>query len=391
MYLDQELAQKFVDSIIANLGYNVNIMNSDGIIIASGDKERIGTFHKVATEVIRTGQRLDIGRQDGKSLAGVKEGINMPFYYNKALAGVIGITGDPNEMENAAQMVKMVVELMLEQEYLKEQMHSHQSQKTFFINRLLSLKPNEDLLPLQQWGYKLGYDLNLPRIAILFTMKPLFSNHRKHAGVTKESIRDTLLKTIKDSPFHQKQDISGFIDTDQILVFKTVRDTSADTTKRELDTYMKSIYDNVKSIYGQALLAGIGSCHPGLHRLKDSFMEAQGMLKFADCMNVKEGALFVGEHFFEYLYSKIPEDYLEHFFKGYAEKVGDRKELVDTIRSLVKNNMNVVQTASELFLHRNTVMFRLGKIKDLLGIDPINNDEHRILLRLLLLYLRYPR
>ena len=48
MVLDVELAEKIIDKLADCTDYNVNIMNDKGIIVASKDKSRVGTFHEVA-------------------------------------------------------------------------------------------------------------------------------------------------------------------------------------------------------------------------------------------------------------------------------------------------------------------------------------------------------
>lgn len=42
------------------------------------------------------------------------------------------------------------------------------------------------------------------------------------------------------------------------------------------------------------------------------------------------------------------------------------------ILSLAKNNMNVTDTAYELHRHRNGILYRIGKIKRITGLDPMN-------------------
>ena len=48
--------------------------------------------------------------------------------------------------------------------------------------------------------------------------------------------------------------------------------------------------------------------------------------------------------------------------------------------------MNILCTAQDLFIHRNTVLFRLNKIKELFNIDPLYQDSDRMLLRLIYFY-----
>jgi carbohydrate diacid regulator len=45
---------------------------------------------------------------------------------------------------------------------------------------------------------------------------------------------------------------------------------------------------------------------------------------------------------------------------------------VEVIRGLADNNMNITQTATALYMHRNTVSYRIERIRKKTGIDPMN-------------------
>ena len=49
---DVEIARKFIERLTTYTSYNVNIMNERGIIIASRNPERVGTFHEIAYDII---------------------------------------------------------------------------------------------------------------------------------------------------------------------------------------------------------------------------------------------------------------------------------------------------------------------------------------------------
>ncbi len=51
-------------------------------------------------------------------------------------------------------------------------------------------------------------------------------------------------------------------------------------------------------------------------------------------------------------------------------KVFEDGELMKTLSALFENNLNVSQTARSLFMHRNTLIYRLGKIRAVTGVDP---------------------
>jgi len=99
-------------------------MDSQGIIIGSGQKHRLNTFHQGAQDVIRNIQTVEIYPNDLDQYSGAYPGLNMPIILHDQVIGVVGVTGHPDEVRDIARMVKMVTELILEQEVLLEEARS---------------------------------------------------------------------------------------------------------------------------------------------------------------------------------------------------------------------------------------------------------------------------
>ena len=94
-------------------------MDEDGIIIASRMKERVGTFHEVAYQLMKGDEDSRVVTKEDSD-KGVKCGVNMVVHVNKRKEGVVlGLSGDPREIMPVAKIVKMTVELMLEYESYK--------------------------------------------------------------------------------------------------------------------------------------------------------------------------------------------------------------------------------------------------------------------------------
>ncbi|WP_113671552.1 CdaR family transcriptional regulator [Vallitalea guaymasensis] len=388
MLLNHELAQKLVDNIMKNLGYNINIMNESGVIIASGNKERIGTFHKIAEEVINKKLRIDIYENDENKYEGVKQGINMPFYYNNEVAGVIGITGAPKEIENAAEIVRMSTELMLEQQALKERVYFHQSQKTFFINKLLTMNTDEEWSSTVHWGSKLGYDLNTPRVVCLIQIQNLDSIVKKNPLLNKEKVKEYVLNNIKGTKKHNKQDISSYVTINKIIIFKTLNKTDSENVKKELRDYI----DNIKSSFGNIeveLLFGVGTYHPSMYGYNKSYEEAKAMINYGNLMNKRNETMFARDHVFELLFASINKEKMDYFLGPFVKKVNNNDEMLLTMQALIKNNMNLIKASQDLFVHRNTIVFRLNKLKEMFNINPLHNESDRLLLHLIYLYAKY--
>ncbi len=67
-------------------------------------------------------------------------------------------------------------------------------------------------------------------------------------------------------------------------------------------------------------------------------------------------------------------------------KIFEDKELMSTLSSLFENDLNVSKTARALFMHRNTLNYRLNKVRTITGLDPCSFDDAVELLILVALY-----
>ncbi len=81
---------------------------------------------------------------------------------------------------------------------------------------------------------------------------------------------------------------------------------------------------------------------------------------------------------------KLPEDLCEMFLKevlGESMEIDLDEEAMNTIRRLFENNLNISETARQLYIHRNTLVYRLERIEKKLGLD-IRSFEDAMLFRI---------
>lgn len=370
MILQQELLQKMADRIIDDIGYNINIIDKDGIIVASGSKERIGDFHAIGHEAAKSEQRIDINSETVHLYTGVKEGINQPFYYRGQLAGVIGITGQSDEINDFVKVVKTMIEVMVEQERLKERMFLRQNSKAQFINLLLNIRSNEDIVTLNQWARQLDYNFNTSRAAIIVTIKDQIP-----LDLT------ALLKWIKKIKTHQKKDFSSILSNDKILILKYVDPGQSDD---DLRAYADDLIQNLGDYGLSNIKIGIGSIYNTIDTLSSSYDEAAFCIDLIQ--ETDQTISFIDDHLYHYFLKQLPEDFYLHYIQAYYKKIAHSDELMDTLVALTKNHMNLVETSKAMFIHRNTVVFRLNKLKELTGLDPIHIRKDRNIFELMAYY-----
>ena len=111
--LSGEIAQRVVDLIAPTISHNINVMDEHGTIIACLDPARIGTLHRGAQRVIAE-KRGVLVTSHGRGSAD-RPGANEPLVVDGELCGVVGVTGDPREVAPLARVVALTVQLLVAQ------------------------------------------------------------------------------------------------------------------------------------------------------------------------------------------------------------------------------------------------------------------------------------
>ena len=148
-HLDRRFAQTLVDSIAAELNKNVIIMDGQGVIIASFDRERIGQVHEAAARMLSGGclQEVAVSQEDVRQLDGVREGFSVPILYAGSCVGVIGVTGNAGESAPyarlAARFVGSAIEANSRQEQLTRIFQGRRSLQSALLSKLITIQEEE--------------------------------------------------------------------------------------------------------------------------------------------------------------------------------------------------------------------------------------------------------
>jgi len=220
MRITHKLAQNIVDKTMSILGKNINIMNENGVIIGSGDKSRLNQFHEGAAQVIKEGKKLEIYSKDINHLVGAKPGINLPIEYNNKIIGVVGITGEPNEVIPFGEVIKMTVEMMLQQEFLLKELQLEQQVQENFVHDLISGRIGNDSDLFITRGQIVGYDILIPRVVLVMdiyqfgkTAQKSFQTFRglKEGEIYLQRLKNEVVKTIQGIFVNSPQEIVSYL------------------------------------------------------------------------------------------------------------------------------------------------------------------------------------
>lgn len=133
----EEMAQDLVQATSRLISNRIiNIMDTNGVIIASTEKERIGTVHEGACEAIRTRQAVAIKKSDVSRYAGAKEGYNMPVFSGDRIIAVVGIFGDPSEVYDIANLLAVYTAQYIQQNSYAVQQQIFDELRTKYLQML---------------------------------------------------------------------------------------------------------------------------------------------------------------------------------------------------------------------------------------------------------------
>lgn len=369
--LDSLLAQKLAKKIMKQLGYNINIMNDKGIIIASGDTSRIGCFHEVAYKIINDKLNVGVAKEVGDGI-GIRAGVNMPIVYENQIIGVVGISGNPDEIMKFAQLVKLSVEIMLEHEFYKEQVLRKQTNKNALLNALLNEDP-VNTSRIEKLANELHYQEKYYRIPIIIRLPATYNSKY-------------ILSQIRSVPSHLKQDMTFEISSDRILVFKSIYPDPVKNFKGKILQYISEINDTlINSKENAKCLYYIGTLQKEYLMYRQAYQHA---IWLENNITDAEEIHFFIDYATEYLKNSIPHEVYEGIFSTYRELLesAEKYNLLETVEAFYKNQQSISNTAKSLYLHRNTVLFRLKKLKHLMGIDLLDNGYDSHLMTYLLYY-----
>lgn len=112
--LNPALAQRLVDQVAASVAHNVNLMDDEGVIIASLDRSRVGRTHWAAARA--AAERVVVRVHPGDADDEVRAGVNAPLIIDGVVLGVVGVTGEPDEVDEVATLVRLALRLILDAE-----------------------------------------------------------------------------------------------------------------------------------------------------------------------------------------------------------------------------------------------------------------------------------
>ena len=170
-----------------------------------------------------------------------------------------------------------------------------------------------------------------------------------------------------------------------------VKDIKQGTDIKDIEKIATNIADTLSTEFYAKVAIGISTIVDNIKDLARAYKEAQVALDVGRVFETEKNIisyenLGIGRLIYQ-LPTTLCEMFLQEVFKKGSLDSLDRETLM-TIQSFFENNLNVSETSRKLFVHRNTLVYRLEKIRKLTGLD-LREFEHAITFKVALMVKKY--
>ena len=244
--------------------------------------------------------------------------------------------------------------------------------KDNFIKNLLL--DNLLLVDIYNRAKKLHIDTEVRRVIFIIETK-----HEKDSN-TLDSVRWML--------GNRTRDFVTAVDEKNIIVVKELEDGDG---YPELEKTAQNLYSMLKEEEGEDVLIAYGTIVGDIKEVSKSYKEAKlaldvGKIFCGEKKVIAFSALGIGRLIYQ-LPIPLCKMFIREIFEGKSPDDFD-EETLTTINKFFENNLNVSETSRQLYIHRNTLVYRLDKLQKSTGLD-LRVFEDAITFKIALMVVKY--
>lgn len=376
MLITKTNAQKIVQEMEGVINRHINMMDPNGYIIAATSPDRVGKFHEGAKKVVTERLNELIINYDGE-YEGCMKGINFPVRFNGETVGVIGITGERNDVVQFGRIIQKMTEILIMETYRKEQDMLADRTRSYFIEEWIFGSTHENDASFELRGRLLNVDIQKPRICAVVHIS---NSSEVSTEYELQKMREEILRDMKREIEYNKDNLVFSIGAKCIFLFCS---KTTGFVKEKIEVIKKMIEQR----YPVHIAAGIGSLRSQYNEVNQSYVEAGKALRVSFSHGDGEVMLYENlnvELFIEALPPKLKREFTKKIFKNCTEK--EIEEWVGILTVFFKYNGSVNRAADELYIHKNTMQYRINKLVKKTGLDPRTTKDAVLLYLAILIH-----
>ncbi len=353
--MSNKLFQGLIYQMREAVDRELGIIDDKGVVIACSQLSKIGTSHnEILDEISYT---YDVLVSDGYTYR--------PIGSHARIDYIVFVEGDDDIAKSISALLSVSFSNI-------KTLYDEKYDKVNFIKNIIL----DNILPGDIYikSKELRFDSEVNRVVIL---------------VRFQSAADVIPYDLIQNMFPDKaHDYVISVGENDIVLVKELK--SANDPKG-IEKIAKGIVDTLQSEFYLKTTVGIGSVVTSVKELARSYKDAQVALEVGKVFDTEKTVinyenLGIGRLIYQ-LPTTLCEMFLQEVFKRGSLESLDR-ETLQTIHAFFDNNLNVSETSRKLFVHRNTLVYRLEKIKKLTGLD-LREFDHAITFKVALMVKKY--
>lgn len=354
------MASRLFQSIILQMrdmvDRTIGIVDASGTVIACTDLPRIGEMREDAiTELGFAGETVRFGGYTYRSASN----------HSAKLEYAVFVQGEDDFARSICAVVTVSISNI-------KSLYDEKHDKATFVKNIIL----DNILPGDIYikSRELHFNNDVPRVVFLV----------RQMTQTDVAVIDVVTALFPDK---QKDFVLHISETDIVVV----KEVKLNSDMKELTKIANSIEDAISSELSAKCLIGISSVSTQMKDIAKSFKEAQTAIEVGSVFDTEKDIISFENLGIGRLIYQLPVTLCEMFLSEVFEKGSIDsldQETLFTIQKFFENNLNVSETSRKLFVHRNTLVYRLEKIKKLTGLD-LREFDHAIVFKVALMVRKY--
>jgi len=318
----------------------------------------------------------------------------IPFSYSGHVVGYVILTQEMSNHDEVAPLIRSIAELVMHQSLVLEQIPRQDERLDKFIYDLLN-GPTPDTSLAVAEGRLFDIDLRRARITIVIEVKdPQLAAQIQDPTSDRETrllrYKSGITRALDSFYTSSRENVVAYLGQNHFCILKDLMGTDDDLAA-SLESFKKSlnaIYDILRSELKFPTTIGVGNYHPGLDGLRQSYHEATSAIELG-AQTWDNDRIYHIDDFgvVAPLLTGVDETNI-YFSRELLERLGENGEIIQTLEAFFDLDMSLTRTAERLNIHRNTLVYRLDRITEVLGLDPRVFDD-AVQIKLAILYNKF--
>lgn len=353
--ISNQILQSTIDGLKNIIRRELSVAEREGKIVATTEESMVNTVIESADIFIQSPaeNQLVQGYQYFK------------VFDNGSPEYIVMIKGEDEEAYRIGKITAFQIQNLLVA--YKERFDGDNFIKNLLLDNLL-------LVDIYSRAKKLRIENNVPRVVFLIETE-----------IDKEFNVVEIVRSI--FPTKQKDFVTA-VDEKSIILVKELKEKDS---KEEIDQISKHIYDTLSAEAMTSVYVAIGTVVNDLKNVSASYKEAKMALEVGKIFEenkkiVNYEQLGIGRLIYQ-LPAPLCKMFINEVLHGLSMDQFD-EETLTTVNKFFENNLNVSETSRQLYIHRNTLVYRLDKLQKMTGLD-LRNFDDAIILKIMLMVSKY--